>query len=48
MWFRFKDRVTAAGILAESLKDKINTEERKNAIVLGIPSSIDLQLPIIS
>jgi putative phosphoribosyl transferase len=37
MCFRFKNRVTAAGILAESLKDKINTEERKSAIVLGIP-----------
>ncbi|MGC2570407.1 MAG: phosphoribosyltransferase family protein [Candidatus Nitrosopolaris sp.] len=35
--FRFKDRITAAGILAESLKDKINTEERKDAIVLAIP-----------
>jgi putative phosphoribosyl transferase len=35
--FRFKDRATAAGILAESLKDKINKEERKEAIVLAIP-----------
>jgi len=35
--FRFKDRVTAAAILGESLKDKINTEERKTAIVLAIP-----------
>jgi putative phosphoribosyl transferase len=35
--FRFKDRITAAGILAESLKDKMSTEERKSAIVLAIP-----------
>ena len=36
--FRFKDRVTAAGILAESLKDKITTEELRSALrVLGIP-----------
>ena len=35
--FRFKDRVTVAGILGESLKDKLNTEERRSAIVLGIP-----------
>jgi putative phosphoribosyl transferase len=35
--FRFKDRITSAGILGESLKDKIKTEERKSTIVLGIP-----------
>ncbi|MGC2575485.1 MAG: phosphoribosyltransferase family protein [Candidatus Nitrosopolaris sp.] len=35
--FRFKDRVTAAGILGESLKDKLAIEERRNAIVLSIP-----------
>src|SRR5262249_9078915 len=35
--FRFKDRVTVAGILGESLKDKLNTEELRSAIVLGIP-----------
>ena len=35
--FKFKDRVTAAGILAESLKDKVSTEERKRPIVLAIP-----------
>lgn len=35
--FKFKDRVSAANILGESLKDKIKTAERKNAIVLGIP-----------
>ena len=34
---KFKDRIAAATILGESLKDKVNTEERKNAIVLGIP-----------
>lgn len=28
---------TAAGVLGESLKDKINKEERKSAIVLSIP-----------
>jgi putative phosphoribosyl transferase len=36
--FKFKDRVTAANILGESLKDKIKKqEEQKNAVVLGIP-----------
>jgi putative phosphoribosyl transferase len=35
--FKFKDRVTAANILGESLKDKVKTQERKNAIVLRIP-----------
>ena len=36
--FRFKDRVTAANILGESLKDRIKEdEEQKNALVLGIP-----------
>ena len=36
--FRFKDRVTAANILGESLKDRIKKdEEQKNALVLGIP-----------
>jgi putative phosphoribosyl transferase len=35
--FRFKDRLTAAGILAELLKDKINREEQKSVIILGIP-----------
>jgi predicted phosphoribosyltransferase len=35
--FKFKNRTSAAGILTEALKDKINTEERKNAVVLAIP-----------
>jgi predicted phosphoribosyltransferase len=36
--FKFKDRVAAANILGESLKDRIkNKEEQKAAIVLGIP-----------
>jgi predicted phosphoribosyltransferase len=36
--FKFKDRVTAANILGESLKDKIKKqEEQRNAVVLGIP-----------
>jgi putative phosphoribosyl transferase len=35
--FRFKDRVNAASILGESLKDKIKAQERGTAIVLGIP-----------
>jgi hypothetical protein len=34
--FKFEDRFTATGILAESLKDKINAEDRKSAIVLDI------------
>lgn len=36
--FKFKDRIAAAQILAEALKDRIrNEEERKKAIILGIP-----------
>ena len=36
--FKFVDRVTAAGILGESLKDKIKKkEEQSNALVIGIP-----------
>jgi putative phosphoribosyl transferase len=36
--FKFKDRVTAASILGESLKDKIKKqEEQRTAVVLGIP-----------
>ena len=36
--FKFKDRVTAAGILGESLKDRIKTkQEQQNTLVLGIP-----------
>ena len=36
--FKFKDRVTAANILGESLKDKIKKqEEQQSAVVLGIP-----------
>jgi putative phosphoribosyl transferase len=36
--FKFKDRVTAAHILGESLKDKIKKqEEQQSAVVLGIP-----------
>jgi len=35
--FKFKDRVTAVGILAELLKDKLSREEQNSAIVLGIP-----------
>jgi putative phosphoribosyl transferase len=34
---KFKDRETAGNILGESLKNSINKEERKNALVLGIP-----------
>jgi predicted phosphoribosyltransferase len=35
--FRFKDRVTAANILGEALRDTIKKEEIPNVIVLGIP-----------
>jgi putative phosphoribosyl transferase len=35
--FRFKDRLTAANILGEALKDIIKKEEIPNGIVLGIP-----------
>jgi putative phosphoribosyl transferase len=35
--FKFKDRVNAASILGESLKDKIKAQERRTAVVLGIP-----------
>src|SRR4051794_28908111 len=36
--FKFKDRVTAANILGESLKDKIKKqEEQRTAVVLDIP-----------
>ena len=35
--FKFKDRVTAASILGESLKDKVKSEERRSTVVLGIP-----------
>jgi putative phosphoribosyl transferase len=36
--FKFKDRVTAAHILGESLKDKIKKQEdQRTAVVLGIP-----------
>lgn len=35
--FRFKDRVNAASILGESLKDRIKAQDRRTAIVLGIP-----------
>jgi putative phosphoribosyl transferase len=36
--FKFKDRVAAADILAESLKDRIkNKQEQQTAVVLGIP-----------
>src|SRR6266487_742649 len=36
--FKFKDRAAAADILGESLKDRVkNEEERKTAVVLGIP-----------
>lgn len=34
---RFKNRETAAWVLAESLKETLDAERRKNAIVLGIP-----------
>jgi putative phosphoribosyl transferase len=34
---KFKDREAAGIILGESLKNLINKEERKNALVLGIP-----------
>jgi putative phosphoribosyl transferase len=34
---KFKDREAAGNILGESLKNSINREERKNALVLGIP-----------
>jgi putative phosphoribosyl transferase len=36
--FKFKDRVAAADVLGESLKDRIKkVEEQKTAVVLGIP-----------
>jgi predicted phosphoribosyltransferase len=35
--FRFKDRITAANILAEALKDTVKKEKIANVIVLGIP-----------
>jgi putative phosphoribosyl transferase len=36
--FKFKDRIAAANILGESLKDRIkNEEEQKTAVILGIP-----------
>lgn len=36
--FKFKDRVAAADILGESLKDRVKKEEeQKTAVVLGIP-----------
>jgi putative phosphoribosyl transferase len=34
---RFKDRVNAANILAASLADRLDKEERTNSYVLGIP-----------
>jgi putative phosphoribosyl transferase len=34
---KFKDREAAGNILAESLKNSIKKEERKNILVLGIP-----------
>jgi predicted phosphoribosyltransferase len=34
---KFKDREAAGNMLGESLKNLINKEERKNALVLGIP-----------
>jgi putative phosphoribosyl transferase len=34
---KFKDREAAGNILGESLKNSIKKEERKNALVLGIP-----------
>lgn len=35
--FRFKDRVSAANILGESLKDVIPKEQKSSLLVLGIP-----------
>ena len=36
--FKFKDRVAAADVLGESLKDRVKkVEEQKTAVVLGIP-----------
>lgn len=35
--FRFKDRVSAANILGESLKDVIPKQEKSSLLVLGIP-----------
>src|SRR5512133_2314415 len=35
--FKFKDRIAAADILGESLKDRVKKEEQKTAVVLGIP-----------
>ncbi|MDQ6863448.1 MAG: phosphoribosyltransferase [Thermoproteota archaeon] len=35
--FRFKDRVTAANILSEALKDIIKKDQIPNVIILGIP-----------
>jgi putative phosphoribosyl transferase len=38
--FKFKDRVAAADILGESIKDRIKSkDEQKAAVVLGIPTS---------
>src|SRR5678816_294119 len=34
---KFKDRKAAGNMLAESLKNSIKKEERKNTLVLGIP-----------
>lgn len=38
--FRFKDRINAACILGKPLKDKIKTQDRGSAIVLGIPRGV--------
>ena len=35
--FRFKDRVSAANILAEALRDNIKKEEQSSLLILGIP-----------
>jgi putative phosphoribosyl transferase len=35
--FRFKDRITAANILGEALKDTVKKEQIAHVIVLGIP-----------
>jgi putative phosphoribosyl transferase len=35
--FRFKDRVSAANILSEALRDNIKKEEQSSLLILGIP-----------
>jgi putative phosphoribosyl transferase len=47
--FKFKDRVAAANILAESLKDRVkNKEEQRKAVILGIPRGGVITADIVS